>query len=180
MISALIRASLGSLGLGRDDDLFQDAWLEVWVRWTRIVDGYSTKRGTWEAWIRRCCRNAVIDCARSRSMDSSLSNHMEFIDLIADQADALDDDAHETRELLAILQDAMGILGERVSPRNYEALRMSLLEGFPIHTIATRLESTPEKTRKRIERMMRKLRALCSKLQKKKKSSEGGGGDPGE
>lgn len=163
-ISALIRRELRRLRPAEEDNLFQEVWSSLLSRWPRLVRAYDQQRGAWDAWMSRCIRNILIDCVRrsrrERRICSLLDLHRDLVDDHREPAA----DGKDHACLAALIEAALNEVGSRIAPRNFELLRMYVIDRQAPEAIAERVGMTPDRVRKHIERMMGKLRGHLSRL----------------
>ncbi len=164
-ISALIRAELSRLHRATDQDLFQEVWLVLLERQSRLIRTYDPRRGSFSSWIRKVIHNILVDCIR-RSKIGRLGQFVEgdalaCVDDQSSRSPSLEE--KEIQALTALVHGALDELGMRIAPKNLEVLRLYLMGAQTVAAIARRLEEPPEKIRKRLERMKAKLKNLLSK-----------------
>jgi RNA polymerase sigma-70 factor, ECF subfamily len=137
---ALVRRHAGAVhayahALARDRWLAEDAVQETFLRAWKYQDSYA-KRGSFEGWLIRICRNCLIDLAQREA------RHEHTVDLtdLAVDADAVGD-LHDLLARLPLAHREVIVLC-RVLGYDYESAAVIL--DVPVGTVRSRLNRARE------------------------------------
>jgi len=130
------------------DDLFQETLLVAWKNLGRFDRSRSFGR-----WLRGIARNLVL-VHRRKSMRGHILCDEEVLEIVDDRCEALQRHRFDTLdEKLAALRDCVGGLPDKYR----EAVHARYNEGVRGRELATRLETSIENAKKRLQRGRQKL-----------------------
>jgi len=118
--------------------------------------------GSWEAWTWLWCRRVVIDCLRSRRAHQEPINHLAFLERQAKRSlpSAVEDQC--VLHCLDLVDRAMRILEQRISPKNFQILRLRLYEERSYDEISITTGFDARRIKRRFEMALMRLRTvLC-------------------